>query len=236
MRHKVVENFLIFISENNIKPKKVAVLGGSSNDPEFQALLANSSLEEFYFFDIQNPANESNFTYLDINESNSIKNFTKYFDLVISSQVLEHIWNHKNYFDLIENLTKNNGYCWINCPKSNLVHGSPDYYSAGFTASYLENNLQVRKFVTLRSGEIGNKRYYLGVHLARYWMTARELKSPVFGYNFQPGTFLGIAHKLIRDFPHRVFLMFIRNREQGDNIYATESFVGMKLKSESKIV
>jgi SAM-dependent methyltransferase len=229
MRHEVVKEFVKFIDENKINPKKVAVLGGNFSDPEFEALMAKFELDEYRFFDIQNPASESNFTYTDINKVDSIQNFEKYFDLVISSQVLEHIWNHRNYFDLIQNLTKKDGFCWVNCPTSNLVHGSPDYYSAGFTASYLEKNLNIRKFITLNSGEIGNRRYYLGIHLARYWMTEKELKSPLFGYNFQPGTFLGVLRKLIREIPSRVLLMFFNNKSRGSNDFATESFVGMKL-------
>jgi len=185
-------------------------------------------MAEFHYLNIDNPTQDSNFHLIDINEISSIPDFRLYFDLVISSQVIEHIWNHPNYFDLLCNLVRPSGLIWVNCPKSNMVHGSPHFFSAGFTSTYLAKNLESRNCEILDSGEIGNRRYYLGTHFARYWQTPKENRHPLLKYNFQPGTLHGIVWKFIRELPSRILLTTIKATDSENQEYATESFAWAK--------
>lgn len=226
MRHEVARMFKSFLTSQRKSIQTVAIIGGSSLDPEVRIIELLYPDSQIFFFDIENANEDSNFIFLDINESPSPGNFKESFDLIVSSQVLEHIWNHRNYFELFRTLTHEGSLVWINCPRSNLEHGSPHYYAAGFTASYLSKNLGLRGFLELESGEIGNKRYYLAVHFARYWQTPEENAHPVFNYNFQPGTTLGVLRKFLVELPSRLFLAFIPKAHSIDSQWATESYVG----------
>jgi hypothetical protein len=228
MRNEVTKIFsnLLGSTEENIT--RVAVLGGTSSDPEAKVLKERFPLVEFHFLNIDNPTQDSNFHLIDINESSSLPNYKYYFDLVVSSQVIEHIWNHHNFFELLCDLVRPSGLIWVNCPKSNMVHGSPHFFSAGFTSTYLAKNLENRNCKILDSGEIGNRRYYLGIHFARYWQTSDENRHPLLRYNFQSGTFHGIVWKFIKDLPSRVLLTSIQATDSRNQEFATESFVWAK--------
>ena len=121
MREVVTERFKEFISSQANSVGNVAVIGGNSEDPEVATLTCLFPEVEFHYFNITNSCNDANFHALDLNESNPqfIKNMQ--FDLVISSQVLEHIRNHDNYFKIVVEITKPTGLIWLNCPKSNMV-------------------------------------------------------------------------------------------------------------------
>ena len=225
MRAEVTQEFSKFLDRIDERITRVAVLGGTSQDPEVEVLKVRYPSAEFHFLDIDNPFQDLNFHFIDINESSSLLNYESYFDLVISSQVIEHIWNHTNYFKLLCNLVHTSGLIWVNCPKSNMVHGSPHYFSAGFTDTYLSKNLESQNCKILGTGEIGNRRYYLGVHLGRYWQTPRENRHPLMSYNFQTGSWYGIMWKYMRDFPTRVFLSGVSDSGSSSNEYATEAYV-----------
>ena len=225
MREEVTKKFIEFVIAQNISIQRLGVVGGTSLDPEVSYLLEKNPNLEIHFFDIQNSNNEANFHYCDLNRADISEGFHHYFDLVLSSQVIEHIWNHGTYFNFLITIIKPGSFIWVNCPTSNLVHGSPDYYSAGMTSSYIVKNLENRNAKTLYSGQLGNKRYYLATHFARYWQTPRENRHPVFGYNFQKGTVLGVAKKFISELPSRVLLVFFTNKHDAEYVYSTEAYV-----------
>ncbi len=225
MRDRVIRAFGTSLDETNELVNKVAVVGGSSGDPEVTELKDRFPNAEFHFLDIDNPFEDSNFHFLDINESSQLAGFDSFFDIAISSQVIEHIWNHQNYFELVVSLVRPSGLIWLNCPKSNMVHGSPHFYSAGFTATYLSKNLERLNCRILNLGEVGNRRFYLGVHLGRYWQTANENRHPLLRYNFQPGSLQGIAWKFIRDLPSRVILSGVSAANSDNLEYATEAYI-----------
>jgi SAM-dependent methyltransferase len=219
LRFKVVEEFEKFLLSLPGEVKRVAIVGGSSQDPEYEIIREKSPQAVFFFFGINNETNEKNFVFIDLNEEVQTLSNKEAFDLVINSQVIEHVWNHENFFDFFENITRTNGFLWINCPASNMAHASPNYYSAGFTPSYLEENLKLRGFRTLVSASLGSKRYYFATHLARYWQNEREHRNPVIHYHFQPGSVLGILKKLLLDLPSRIMLIFVSNRITNDINY-----------------
>jgi hypothetical protein len=228
MRYLVTEILTEFIHSNKIKPTKIAIVGGSSNDPEVFAINQSFPSAQFFYFGIDNSENDSNFTHLDLNQADH-ESSTKY-DLVLCSQVLEHIWNLSNGFDQLVNLVSDDGYLWINCPASNMAHGSPEYYSAGYSPEYLKRNLSSRDHEVLVSGCIGSKRQYFMTHVLRFWPSSRELAHPVFGYRFQPGTPQGIAWKLLREIPGRLLACLYSKQITSDIDFATESFVISKPK------
>lgn len=228
MRGEVTKIFCKFLGNADVEITRVAILGGTSLDPEVKVLKERHPCAELHFLNINNPTQDSNFHFIDINESSSLANFRSFFDLVVCSQVIEHIWNHGNFFELLCDLVRPSGMIWVSCPSSNMVHGSPHYYSAGFTSSYLTKNLELHNCKILGSGEIGNRRYYLGVHFARYWQTPDENRHPLLKYNFQPGTVHGVLWKFIKDLPSRILLSTIKKTDSRNQDYATESFVWAK--------
>ena len=116
------------------------VVGGTEQDPEYQHLKQIHPECAFQFLGLE--AAKENFTFLDLNsDSKQLPNAK----LVLCSQVLEHVWNHESFFWNLSELTEVDGYLWLNVPMSNFVHGSPDYFSAGFTPDYLERNLEKYK-------------------------------------------------------------------------------------------
>jgi 2-polyprenyl-3-methyl-5-hydroxy-6-metoxy-1,4-benzoquinol methylase len=150
------------------KVSSVAVLGGSLSEPELSHL---TSKIEVFGIDGQG-------RFLDLNRPTP-KDVTEKFDLVLSSQTLEHLWNHKAFFDNLTNLCKTGGLVWVNCPASNFPHGSPDYYSAGFTSDYLNLNLIQRGFEIIHSETIASRRNYLARHSLGLWINERENRFPL---------------------------------------------------------
>lgn len=228
MRHVVTENFRRFLDKYGSSIKSVGVVGGTSGDPEVAEIKSVLPETKFCFFNLENERDDDNFYKIDINTISIEQLENEKFDLVISSQVLEHIWNHDNYFKLLVKLGINGGLIWLNCPKSNMVHGSPDFYSAGFTSSYLSKNLEKFGCDILLAQEIGNKRYYMAVHFARYWQSKEENRHPLLNYKVQPGSVLGIIRKFLVDMPSRILLTFVPRNNAVNTEFASESFVGAR--------
>jgi len=225
MRWEVLKRFQIEIARENLDYSSCLVVGGTPQDPELQFIKSLHSSTEAKFIGIDEV--DPNFHYLDLNEFRSQSVSGK---LVLCSQVLEHVWNHKNFFRNLRELTEQNGYLWLNVPMSNFVHGSPDYYSAGFATEYLVKNLEENHFEIISAGSIGSRRYYTATHLLGTWLTEKEHNNLLFSYHFQPGTRLGIVKKLIIDLTRRVPLLLLSKAVTDSPRYATEAFVFAKRK------
>jgi hypothetical protein len=223
MRTLVCNVLLDFIRLNHIKPVRVAVVGGSSLDPEVVAIKKVFPDVVFFFFGVDNSENISDYNFFDLNQINEVNGES--YELVLCSQVLEHIWDLSCGFDQLISLVSNHGYLWINCPASNRAHGSPEYFSAGYSPEYLVKNLEIRGQRVLKSGTVGSKRQYFMTHILRSWPTDREHAHPVFGYKFQPGTPQGIAWKLVRELPGRLLATLFSKSITCTIDYATESYV-----------
>jgi 2-polyprenyl-3-methyl-5-hydroxy-6-metoxy-1,4-benzoquinol methylase len=228
MRNEITQEFLNFLVKTIPTIERIAILGGTSHDGEMGVIGNLYPEAEIHYFNLENPHQDVNFHQTNINFDIVGARYINCFDLVVSSQVLEHIWNHDNYFEMLKVLCKSGGVVWISCPKSNMTHGSPEYYSAGFTSSYLSENLKNKDFTILSSGELGNKRYYLGVHLGRHWQTQAENSHPILRYNFQPGTLKGLTWKFLRDLPSRLVLCMVSTSDTPGRDYATESYIAAR--------
>lgn len=157
----------------------LALVGGSPNDPELKALLKFAKLKRVTYFGIESGE------WLDLNEPPS--GLYPKFDFVLCSQVLEHIWNHKNFFSNISQLVETGGHVWIAAPASNRPHGSPSYFSAGFTAEYLSLNLASSGFKIVSEGNIGTRRLYKSLHTMPTWLSYRAHRWPLlFGFDDLP--------------------------------------------------
>ena len=149
----------------------VALVGGSKHDPEL------SSLRELGFeFDVTTFGIEDSDEFLDLNFSCQI---TRQFDLVICSQVLEHVWNCGLAIETLCKMVKPAGKLWISVPASNRKHASPDYFSAGYTPRFLIMNCVNHGFETLYSLDFVSKREYAARHLLPSWLTEKGHKFPL---------------------------------------------------------
>jgi hypothetical protein len=225
MRWEVLKRFQLELARENVDVSSCLVVGGTPQDPEYQFIKSLGGLTQSKFLGIEET--ESNFHYLDLNHFHSQPISGR---LVLCSQVLEHVWNHGNFFLNLRELTEENGYLWLNVPMSNFVHGSPEYYSAGFATDYLVKNLEENHFEIISSGSIGSRRYYSATHLLGTWLTEKEHENPLFNYHFQPGTRLGIIRKMIIDLSRRIPLLFLSKKVTDLPRYATEAFVFAKRK------
>lgn len=217
---KILKNWII---ENKPEIHNIAVVGGSSFDPEFQFLHELYPLANVHFLGIDNSAGDSNYYFLDLDKDSYSGNLK--FDLVLCSQVLEHVWNLENAFRNLRMLMKTKGYLWINVPASNFPHGSPHYYSAGYHSDFLARNLEYRNFSICISKVFGSKRNYFITHILREWVPEQELRHPILKYSFKPGTFLGVSKKYLFDLPGRLLSLFFPNATYENIDFATESVV-----------
>ena len=205
MRWEVVKKFEEAIKPHVASIHRVALVGGGIGESEIESLKKIKTFSVTYF-GIETIPNE-NFYFL---------------DLVICSQVLEHIWNHQAFFDNLSKLVRPGGFLWIGCPASNYPHGSPDYFSAGFAPDYLINNLGLRNLELLLGGSLGSKRYYFLTHSLQIWGSKNLHKFPIF---------FGISRYYPREILGRFYSLVLDSRVVEGIKYATETY-GFFQKSE----
>jgi hypothetical protein len=221
-RALVLTKFIELITSKLTKGKSlnVAIVGGTVVEPEVRALIALGYEPRITTLGIEG----ANY-YFDLNilHSNLITEINQ-FDLVLCSQVFEHIWNHEAAFRNLLNLTSNGSFLWIGCPTSNRPHGSPSYYSAGFTSEYLSRNLETLGFEILSQGQFGSERNYKLTHLLPTWLSVRgHMFPPLFA--FEGRRMLVRIYYSIRFLPTTLWsLCSSKEISEGDR-FATESWV-----------
>jgi SAM-dependent methyltransferase len=175
-RRQVLEIYESWIRTNLIsKNISIAVVGGGQDEVELEIFKELGFEHEVSFFGISD-----NDYYCDLNIKNQISTeMFGAFDLVICCQVLEHIWNIQLALENLASLVTVDGLIWINVPSSNLKHGSPEYFSAGYQPELLENLLSLYRFETLLAGDLGSKRLYFMTHKQQFWPTYLEHRFPL---------------------------------------------------------
>jgi SAM-dependent methyltransferase len=228
MRNESVSTLVKWLEENKPQVKRVGILGGSSKEPELLELLKIYPDSAVTYLGIEKGINENPFIDLDLNECGLMD---QSFDIVICAQVLEHVWNLEN---CMKNLSKivnpRGGLLWLNCPASNMVHGSPEYFSAGYSSEMLIRNLENHQFEVILADSIGSRRLYFFTHALQYWPSKFELAHPLltyrplrsYGRRFIPETFLG--------FFGRLYSLFLSNKKLSKSRYDTETFVLAKFR------
>ena len=159
MRWKVVEVFTELTKPFVSEIQSIAVVGGSANEPELEIFQNNKNLV-VHFYGIDSNVGSQDFTYLDLNlspnQDNGFSNMK--YDLILCSQVLEHIWDIKQGLETLAQLATNNGLIWVACPASNYAHGSPSYFSAGYQPELISNLLEKQGIKIFSKGCLGSKR------------------------------------------------------------------------------
>ena len=207
--------------------KRVLVVGGSGNEPELK--LFQKADVEIFFAGIENDENLLNFRFLDLNASSSS---SSPFDLVICNQVLEHVYDLKTTFHNLSNLVKAGGLLWITCPANNFRHGSPDFYSAGYSKEFLETNLHL--FQVLDLGELSCERIYLYRHLLNVWPTDSQLRYPLV---YPLGIQGRLPHKIwhnIRTLMKRLVITFSSSKFELGGKYPIETF-GLFMRNKQEV-
>lgn len=220
-RHLLLNSFKLFIKNSELPEKlNVTIVGGSDQEPELTALK-----ELGYSIHITKYGIEQYEHYLDLNKKNNIK--TPDSDLLICSNVLEHIWNVDNFFDNIKKLANKNTLIYINCPKSNMEHGSPEYYSSGYAKEFLIKNLEFRNFNILEAGEVGSERYYKSIHLLQTWYTKNEVEGK---YSFKENSLQYKFKHLIKLYNLGHYLSLSRASNKSNNsVFMTNSYIFARL-------
>jgi SAM-dependent methyltransferase len=183
VRDQVSEIFSEQVNFEELEIKSVAVVAGSKDEPELAQFKG-----EITVWGIEGHAH-----YLDLNIESIANSRTSYHDLVVCSQALEHVWNHRAFFRNLVALSKPGGYIWIGCPASNFPHDSPEYFSAGLMAAYLENNAESLGLQIIHSQVLSSKRNYIARHAFSLWLTRGETSNPL-TYLRRAPTFLGFLH------------------------------------------
>jgi hypothetical protein len=207
---------------------RVAIVGGYQTEPEIRALKYLGYEVEIEVFGI-----EDNMIALDLNVALSgIQKYGMSFDLILCSQVWEHIWNHDVALKNLMSIMNQGSYLWIASPASNRAHGSPFYFSAGFTSEYFANNLSKAGLIIRTYGQIGTRRNYLATHTLPAWLSVRGHKlPPIFSFSHLKLTtriFYTVRYSM-----ETISLISKSAHITSDSKYATESWVLARLKGES---
>ncbi len=213
----------------NLEIKSVAIVGGGPNEPELKAF-ANKGID-VYYFGIEKPENVENFFYLDLDTP---ENTSQKFDLVICNQVIEHLYKLQNAFQVISKLVATDGFLWITAPANNFRHGSPHYYSAGYSGEFLSVNLKDQGFRILELGELSSKRVYFYRHLLKTWPTYKQIRFPAFSYFGVEGSLKDKILFNFKNLPTRVVIALANRQWEIDGEYPIETF-GLFKKIEKTI-
>jgi SAM-dependent methyltransferase len=206
------------------KSLHVAVVGGTPEEYELAALRKVGFDINFDVFGI-----DADSVFLDLNSEIPKSELPKsQFDLVLCSQVLEHTWNLDAVFRNLTHFISHDTLIWLAAPASNKFHGSPEFYSAGYTEVFIAQNFEKLGVATLQAGHIGTKRNYFATHLLPRWLSVRSHAIPLF-FSFGQGRFIANIYFTVKFFPWTLLLLLVSPRISSDPKFATESwFLGAR--------
>lgn len=207
---------------------KIAIVGGTILDPE-AIILREIGFTNFTTFGIDNDVDE----FLDLNLPHCLE---KTFDLVVCSQVLEHLYDVKTALENLSNMLHSDGLLWLNFPISNRAHGSPHFYSAGYHPNLVTQLVSDMRLDVVEFGMFGSKRGYFFTHALRLWPSDEELNHPILHFNFNryPYGFIKKCLCFLRDLPGRIYSCFLSNEISKEVEFATEAFILLKSTRSSK--
>ena len=171
-RNRVVEDFVrecLSVEEMG----RVAIVGGSMQDHEVPIVLGKYPDAIFEVFGI-----EPGETFMDLNRTGVV---SRDFDLVICSNVLEHVFHHENFALNLLSLLRKGGVLWLSFPFNDKYHSAPEYYSAGFDPEYAVKLFERHGGTVQISKIIASKRGYLFTHLLKDWPSEFRYNHPFFG-------------------------------------------------------
>ena len=214
MRDSLVSRFQQTVLPDHSAHASVAVVGGSLADPEAKAV-ANLA-RSFKVLGI-----EGSDVFFDLNLSQTV---TSKFDLVLCSQVLEHVWRPEKAIANLASLLGEGGMLWLNCPASNFPHGSPSYFSAGYTDTLLTLHLETQGLKVVAAGQVCSRRNYVARHLFNLWLSEEETRCPL--RYIKSESLWESINRTLRFGPKLLFISFLR--EEKNPTWAVESWAVAK--------
>lgn len=172
LRNHVVRDFVSELAEVR-DIHNIAIVGGSISDHEVAIILEKFPSGLFQIFGIV-PGQ----VFMDLNEPPGLQ---EKFDLVLCTNVLEHVFHHENFAKNLLSLLNENSLLWLSFPFSDMYHGSPYYYSAGFASDYVEKLFEIHGGVTMKKKILASRRLYLFTHLLKDWPSEFRYKHPLAG-------------------------------------------------------
>ena len=172
LRQQVVKDFKIECLDKEVIGS-VAIVGGSLLDHEV--------------FEIRNSFPNATLTVYGIDSGQNLMDLNlpakerEKYDLVLCTNVLEHVWHHENFARNLISLLTDHGILWCAFPFSDMYHGSPYFYSAGFNTTYAKELFARNSAVTEKSKVISSRRLYLFTHLLQDWPGLYRYKHPLIG-------------------------------------------------------
>lgn len=154
------------------KSSSIAVLGGSRDEPELKLLDINSENVDIFGISPEE-------IFLDVNTQSVSQNYRGRYDLVLCTGVVEHIYNHDNLIKCLKDLTVSSGQIFFCFPISNMYHGSPDYFSPGFTTDYFIRYFERQGLLIENSGSLGGERIYFFTHTLNQWPNFKLYRRPL---------------------------------------------------------
>jgi SAM-dependent methyltransferase len=216
MRWHIVEIFGNLISQVSESLDSIALVGGHIFEPELEVLKYKDLTHYGVEFDSRVKTE-----LFDLNISQIVD---KNYDLVLCSQVLEHVYDVKQAIENLAKLVREGGFLWIACPASNYAHGSPEYFSAGYTPELITNLLPLEDFEVIFAEKYGSERMYFYTHTLQRWPTQREYKFPL-RFKF--------SRYFFRDFFWRIIALFKSPKFDSELHHATETVVFARKKFTS---
>ncbi len=216
MRWHIVEIFGNLISQVSESLDSIALVGGHIFEPELEVLKYKDLTHYGVEFDSRVKTE-----LFDLNISQIVD---KNYDLVLCSQVLEHVYDVKQAIENLAKLVRQGGFLWIACPASNYAHGSPEYFSAGYTPELITNLLPLGDFEVIFAEKYGSERMYFYTHTLQRWPTQREYKFPL-RFKF--------SRYFFRDFFWRIIALFKSPKFDSELHHATETVVFARKKFTS---
>jgi SAM-dependent methyltransferase len=200
-RKEVVRVFSELISKiDKSSVQKVLVIGGPPSEPELLELKSLHNLE-VHFAGVEE-IDDDNWHFLDANSSQFIT--AHKFDYILCSQVLEHLWNPVQVFLIISGLLKSEGHAWIACPANNFPHGSPHFYSSGYSLEFLESAAKYAGLTNIKSGVVANQRIHYYRQLLQLWPNSFQFKYPLLAYYPINGSFWKKITWQLKSLPYRL--------------------------------
>ncbi len=216
MRWQIVEIFGNLISQVSESLDSIALVGGHIFEPELEVLKYKDLTHYGVEFDSRVKTE-----LFDLNISQIVD---KNYDLVLCSQVLEHVYDVKQAIENLAKLVRQGGFLWIACPASNYAHGSPEYFSAGYTPELITNLLPLEDFEVIFAEKYGSERMYFYTHTLQRWPTQQEYKFPL-RFKF--------SRYFFRDFFWRIIALFKSPKFDSELHHATETVVFARKKFTS---
>ena len=153
---------------------RIASIGGTERDPELALLRSRGVVAQHTSIGLDEQCDYT----LNICDSGLPPELQGAFDLILCSQVLEHLLFPQAAMRNVMWLLRPGGYAWIACPASNMYHESPILASAGYQPEYMEALAVGQGLHVISSGSRGNERLYKMTHCQQFWPSRRVLDRP----------------------------------------------------------